>query len=60
MSLGINVGSFQKIVKCAGNDDIVTLRAQDEADSLNLVFETLSKPLSFFLQPTKKWQIFHF
>ncbi|KAH9823565.1 proliferating cell nuclear antigen, N-terminal domain-containing protein [Melampsora americana] len=42
MSLGINVGSFQKVVKCAGNDDIVTLRAQDEADVLNVVFETLN------------------
>ncbi|MBW0549657.1 hypothetical protein O181_089372 [Austropuccinia psidii MF-1] len=41
MTLGINIASFQKIVKCAGNDDILTLRAHDDADQLNIVFETL-------------------
>ncbi|CAH7685746.1 putative DNA processivity factor [Phakopsora pachyrhizi] len=40
MTLGINIGSFQKIVRCASNDDILTLRAQDDADLLNVIFET--------------------
>lgn len=34
---------MSKILKCAGNEDIITLRAEDNADSLALVFETLSK-----------------
>lgn len=42
MALGVNVGSLQKIVKCAGNDDIVTIRAQEDADTLSMVFETKS------------------
>lgn len=35
--------SMSKILKCAGNEDIITLRAEDNADTLALVFETLSK-----------------
>uniref|UniRef100_A0A8C9WPB0 DNA sliding clamp PCNA n=1 Tax=Scleropages formosus TaxID=113540 RepID=A0A8C9WPB0_SCLFO len=31
---------MSKILKCAGNDDIITLRAEDNADTLALVFET--------------------
>lgn len=42
MALGVNVGSLQKIIRCAGNDDIVTIRAQEDADTLNLTFETKS------------------
>ena len=32
-----------KILKCAGNDDIITLKAEDEGDSLALVFESPSQ-----------------
>lgn len=35
--------SMSKILKCAGNEDIITLRAEDNADTLALVFETLSR-----------------
>ncbi|RHZ81316.1 hypothetical protein Glove_121g43 [Diversispora epigaea] len=39
-SLGVNLNSLNKILKCAGNDDIITLRADDNsADSLSLSFE---------------------
>lgn len=34
---------MSKILKCAGNEDIITLRAEDNADTLALVFETISK-----------------
>lgn len=34
---------MSKILKCAGNEDIITLRAEDNADTLALVFETLSR-----------------
>ena len=40
ISLGINMTSMNKILKCAGNDDAITLRCQDEADSVTFVFES--------------------
>lgn len=40
--------SMSKILKCAGNEDIITLRAEDNADSLALVFETLSEFKRFY------------
>lgn len=39
-SLGFNSANLSKILKCAGNDDIITLKAEDEADVLTLMFET--------------------
>ncbi|KAJ1479902.1 proliferating cell nuclear antigen, N-terminal domain-containing protein, partial [Baffinella frigidus] len=38
-TLGINLPSLQKVIKCAGNDDSITLKAQDEGDILTLTFE---------------------
>ncbi|KAG3268665.1 hypothetical protein H1C71_021666 [Ictidomys tridecemlineatus] len=35
----VNLTSMSKILKCAGNEDIITLRAEDNADTLALVFE---------------------
>jgi len=40
LAMGINLVSMSKILKCAGNDDIITLKAEDSADTLALVFET--------------------
>lgn len=34
---------MSKILKCAGNEDIITLRAEDNADTLALVFEAPSE-----------------
>lgn len=39
LSLGLNLGNLSKILKCAGNDDAVTLKAEDEPDTLTLMFE---------------------
>ncbi|TRY93024.1 hypothetical protein DNTS_002090 [Danionella cerebrum] len=43
LAMGVNLSSMSKILKCAGNEDIITLRAEDNADSLALVFETLNQ-----------------
>eukprot|EP00993_Chasmostoma_nieuportense_P002808 NODE_3572_length_943_cov_114.242647_g3420_i0.p1 GENE.NODE_3572_length_943_cov_114.242647_g3420_i0~~NODE_3572_length_943_cov_114.242647_g3420_i0.p1 ORF type:complete len:284 (+),score=84.35 NODE_3572_length_943_cov_114.242647_g3420_i0:62-853(+) len=43
ISLGINMSSMSKILKCAGNDDAITLRCQDEADTVTFVFESKEK-----------------
>ncbi|PWN28443.1 putative proliferating cell nuclear antigen [Jaminaea rosea] len=39
MSIGVKLDSLQKIVRTAGNDDVVTLKKDDDGDNLNLVFE---------------------
>ena len=39
ISLGLNLGSVSKILKCAANDDSVTVRADDDGDAATFVFE---------------------
>merc|ERR1712142_1167844 len=38
--MGMNLTSMSKIMKCAGNDDIITMKAQDNADTVTFVFES--------------------
>jgi len=40
LSLGINLASMAKILKCAGNEDRVTIRAEDSADVVTFIFES--------------------
>jgi len=40
LSMGINLGNMTKIMKCAGNDDVITMKAGDESDTVSLVFES--------------------
>ena len=47
MPLGVNLGSLTKVLKCAKDDDICTLKAADEADVLNLIYEAKSTSLGF-------------
>ncbi|KAJ7664693.1 proliferating cell nuclear antigen, N-terminal domain-containing protein [Mycena rosella] len=42
MPLGVNLASLTKVLKCAKDDDECTLKAADEADVLNLVYEAKS------------------
>ncbi|KAJ6583192.1 proliferating cell nuclear antigen, N-terminal domain-containing protein [Mycena sp. CBHHK59/15] len=39
MPLGVNLSSLTKVLKCAKDDDECTIKAADEADVLNLVYE---------------------
>ena len=39
IALGINLNSLSKVLKCANNDDIITIKADDEPDTLNMQFE---------------------
>jgi proliferating cell nuclear antigen len=43
LQLGMNLAALGKILKCAGNDDSVTIEAQDDADSVSFVFESETK-----------------
>jgi proliferating cell nuclear antigen len=47
MPLGVNLGSLTKVLKCAKDDDLCTLKAADDADVLNLTYEAKSTPSSF-------------
>uniref|UniRef100_A0A0P6D7Z5 DNA sliding clamp PCNA n=1 Tax=Daphnia magna TaxID=35525 RepID=A0A0P6D7Z5_9CRUS len=40
LSMGMNLGSMSKILKCASNEDIITIKAQDNADTVTFVFES--------------------
>ncbi|XP_026473477.1 proliferating cell nuclear antigen [Ctenocephalides felis] len=40
LSMGMNLGSMSKILKCANNEDTVTMKAQDNADTVTFVFES--------------------
>jgi len=40
VALGLNMVSMGKLLKCAGAEDIITLRAQDEGDALSMMFES--------------------
>lgn len=48
MSLGMNLNSLQKILKCAGNEDEVTLRADDDSDALSMVFQNRRESSQLF------------
>lgn len=39
ISIGLNLGNLTRILKCAGNDDSVTMKAQDEGRAIEFTFE---------------------
>ena len=40
IALGINLSSLTKVLRAAQNNDILTLKAEDAPDSVNLTFES--------------------
>jgi proliferating cell nuclear antigen len=40
LSLGLNTPNLSKILKCAGNEDVVTLKAAEGTDTLAMTFES--------------------
>jgi proliferating cell nuclear antigen len=46
MSLGINIQSMAKILKCAGADDEITISAGDNGDTINFLFEGKNERIS--------------
>lgn len=43
MALGVNTKNLAAILKCAGNDDIITLKSEEDNDNLTMIFETPSQ-----------------
>jgi proliferating cell nuclear antigen len=40
LSMGMNLNNMNKMLKCANNEDIITIRAEDGADVVSFVFES--------------------
>jgi len=40
ITMGMNLASFWKILKCAANDDLVTMKADERGDTVSLIFES--------------------
>ena len=58
MTLGVNITQLSKIMKCAGNDDTIILRAEEEPNFLNITFENTSKDLYNIYYYKLKYRIF--
>lgn len=43
----MSLASLQKIIKCAANDDVVTLRADESQDVLAMLFEGKGELICF-------------
>ncbi|KAJ0083453.1 hypothetical protein Patl1_31175 [Pistacia atlantica] len=48
VSMGINLGNMSKMLKCADNDDIITIKAEDCSDSVTFMFESPTQKISDF------------
>ena len=59
MPLGVNLRSLAKVLKCAKDDDICTLKAADEGDLLNLVYKAESECVIFPLCSLNYYLFFH-
>ncbi len=58
MPLGVNLTSLTKVLKCAKDDDSCTLKAADEADLLNLIYEAKSGSRLSFSRTTRVYSLF--
>ncbi|KAK4408864.1 Proliferating cell nuclear antigen [Sesamum angolense] len=47
ISMGMNLNNMAKMLKCAGNDDIITLKADDGSDTVTFMFESPMSILEF-------------
>jgi proliferating cell nuclear antigen len=54
LSMGMNLNNMAKMLRCAGNDDIITIKADDGSDTVTFMFESPSEwpfLLSYFHSP---------
>lgn len=51
--------SMSKILKCACNDDIITVKAEDNADTVTFVFESPSKFIVYSLFVPSNFNLFY-
>ena len=46
MTLGLDIANLSKIMKCAGNDDIITMKAEEDPSTISFLFESNSNSKS--------------
>ncbi|XP_030949287.1 proliferating cell nuclear antigen-like [Quercus lobata] len=51
VSMGMNLNNMAKMLKCAGNDDIVTIKADDDGDTVTFMFESPNMSSTAFIEP---------
>lgn len=53
LSMGMNLGNMAKMLRCAGSNDIITIKADDGSDTVTFMFESSSKrpPRSIYFLP---------
>ncbi|KAL4448812.1 hypothetical protein ABPG77_007529, partial [Micractinium sp. CCAP 211/92] len=39
-SMGLNLNNMDKMLKCAGKEDVITIKAEDGGDTVTFLFET--------------------
>ncbi|KAI4998956.1 hypothetical protein ZWY2020_054820 [Hordeum vulgare] len=39
LSMGMNLGNMAKMLRCAGNDNMITIKAHDSSDTVTFMFE---------------------
>lgn len=49
MTLGVSITNLAKVLKLAGNDDKIILKADEEASFLSITFENKSKFLFYLI-----------
>lgn len=62
-TLGLDIGNLSKIMKCAGNDDIITMKAEEDPSTISFVFEnnsmiSITLYMKLTLNPYRKRQDF--
>jgi len=50
LTLGLNLDSVAKVLKAASNEDSVTIRSEDEGDTVTFIFESKNKVSDFDLK----------
>ncbi|KAK8555062.1 hypothetical protein V6N13_103792 [Hibiscus sabdariffa] len=43
LSMGMNLGNMSRMLKCTGNDDIITLKADDGSYTITFMFESANR-----------------
>ena len=43
LSMGMNLNNMAKMLRCAGNEDIITIKADDGSDTVTFMFESPSE-----------------
>lgn len=55
ISMGMNLSNMSKMLECAGNDDIISIKADDDSDTVTFMFESPSMFCVAYHQYSSVW-----